>query len=65
MYCVCSDREGNLSIMTASEREQMLSVLMDLQQEIPTHVVKRCDTEAEAQDYVKGINQANDLLNRL
>lgn len=64
-WLVCSDRDGNLYIMTRQERETMLSVLMDAGKEIPHFVVKVFDGNEDAIKYIQSINEINNLLNSL
>lgn len=65
MWCVCSNRDGYLSLMTRDERELMLSVLMDLKVPIPTYVVKVFEEKEDAEKYIRDINNTNDIIDGL
>lgn len=52
-----------MSSVTRSERETMISVLLDLKQPIPDWVIALRSTKEEADQYIKEIKQVNDLIN--
>ncbi len=63
MFCIVIHKEtGEMSIMTRTERERMLNVLMDLKQPIPDWVIGLEETEEGAQEYIKGVIDANNLI---
>ncbi len=64
-WCVCSSRDGYLSLMTRDERETMLSVLMDLKVPIPTYVVKTFEKKEDAEKYIRDINHTNDIIDNI
>lgn len=65
MYCICIHKEtGELSAMTRSERETMISVLLDLKQPIDTWVIGMKETKEDAEKYIRDIQQANDLIDK-
>jgi hypothetical protein len=49
--------------MSRSERETMLSVLLDLKQPIDTWVIGLKETKTDAEKYIQDIKEANDLIN--
>lgn len=65
-YLVCKFKDdGTLFITTRQSRERMISVLIDLQQEIESVVEKEFDTYAEALKYKTDIEKSNDLINKI
>lgn len=64
-WCVCSTRDGKLSLLTRVEREMMLKVLMSLKKEIPTHVIKTFESKSDAEKYILEINRVNKLIKNL
>lgn len=50
--------------MGRTERETMLSVLLDLEQSIPSWVLREKETKEEAEKYIQKIKDANDLINK-
>jgi len=64
-WCVCLDRDGWLSLMTRSERELMLEVLMDIKAEIPSFVVKVFDHKEDAEQYIHNMKGVNKTLRNL
>lgn len=65
MYCICIHKEtGELSSMTRSERETMISVLLDLKQPIDTWVIGLKETKEDAEKYIRDIQKANDLIDK-
>ena len=66
MYVVCRNKDDNsLFITTRNARENMISVLQDLGQEIDSNVLKECDTYSEADSYKKEQERINKDLNNL
>lgn len=65
MWCVCKIKAtGELFLQSSNERDTMTSALWGVDQ-INSIVVKRFDTEKEAQDYLDDINLSNDILNEI
>lgn len=65
-YLVCRFKDdGSLFITTRNSRETMLSVLLDLGQEIESVVEKTFPTYGEADDYKRGIEDANKKIDDL
>lgn len=65
-YCICLDkRTFEMSIMTRLEREQMLSVLMDLKQPIPSFVIAIRNDFQEAKKYIQDIKLVNNVIDFL
>lgn len=65
-YCVCIDKvNGSLLVMERSEREVMISVLLDLKQPIPSWVLAVKETKDAAEKYVQDILEANRLINEI
>lgn len=65
-YLVCKFKDdGTLFITTRQSRERMISVLIDLEQEIESAVEKEFDTYAEADKYKKEIEDINKMINGL
>lgn len=63
MYLVCRNKDDNsLFITTRKSRETMLSVLLDLKQEIESTVVKSFTNYTQADQYKKGIEQINKTI---
>lgn len=65
MWCVCANKDGDLSLMTRSERETMLDVLMDIKADIPSFVIKVFDHKEDAELYIKNMNGVNKTLTNL
>lgn len=64
MYCIVINKEtGEMSSIARSERETMISILLDLKQPIPDWVIALRSTKQEADQYIKEIKQVNDLIN--
>jgi len=51
--------------MTRSEREQMISVLLDLKQPIPSFVIAIRSDYQEAKKYIQDIKSVNNLITDL
>lgn len=49
--------------MIRSERETMISVLLELKQPIDTWVIGLKETKQEAEKYIQDIKEANNLIN--
>lgn len=64
MYCVCQNKDGEMFIQSRAERENMLSVLMDIEQAIPTFVIKTFDNEVEAKLFVVEQQAINSLIDK-
>lgn len=65
-YLVCKHKDdGTLFITTRKSRETMLSVLIDLGQEIPSKVLKDCNSYGEAEKYKKEFEQSDDDINKI
>ena len=65
-YLVCKHKDdGTLFITTRKSRETMLSVLIDLGQEIPSKVLKYCNSYGEAEKYKKEFEQSDDDINKI
>ena len=65
-WLVCKNKkDGDLFMQSRIEREYMLNVLMDVEQEICSVVVKQFLTVDEAGDYLFEIEQANKLINSI
>ena len=63
MYCVCIDKAtGDLFVMERSERETMISVMLQLRQPIPSWVLRMKDTKEDAEKYVSDIVEATKLI---
>lgn len=65
-YLVCKHKDdGTLFITTRKSRETMLSVLIDLGQEIPSKVLKDCNSYGEAEKYKKEFEQSDNDINKI
>lgn len=65
MHCVCIDKAtGDLFVQERSERDNMISVLIDLKQTIPSWVLRVKDTKEEADQLVKDILDANEMIEK-
>jgi hypothetical protein len=65
-YLVCKHKDdGTLFITTRKSRETMLSVLIDLGQEIPSKVLKDCNSYGEAEKYKKEYEQSDGDINKI
>jgi hypothetical protein len=64
-WCVCSNREGVLSLMTRYEREEMLKILGPLKKGVPTHVVKTFENKKDAKKYISDIKRVNKLIKKI
>lgn len=65
MYCVCIDKAtGDLFVQERNERDNMISVLVDLKQPIPSWVLRVKDTKDEADQLVKDIIDANEMIEK-
>lgn len=65
-YCICLDKNTfELSIMTRLEREQMISVLLDLKKPIPSFVIAIRNDYQEAKKYIRDIKLVNHLIDEL
>jgi len=65
-WLVCKNKkDGDLFMQSRIEREYMLNVLMDVEQEICSIVVKQFLTVDEADDYLFEITQADKLINSI
>jgi len=51
--------------MTRPEREQMISVLLDLKQPIPSFVIALRDSYQEAKKYIQDIKSVNNIIDEL
>jgi hypothetical protein len=66
MWCICIDKEtAELFTMERSEREAMLSVLLDLKQPIPSYVINFKSTKEEAEKYIEEIKRIDKDINNL
>lgn len=66
MWVVCQNKDdGKLFISSRKARETMLSVLIDLGQEIPSKVLKDCNSYGEAEKYKKEFEQSDDDINKI
>lgn len=65
MWCVCSDKEGFLSIQSRAERETMISVLIDCKKDVPNFVVKVFLKKSDAENYIFEINKVNNLIKKI
>lgn len=65
MWCVCSDRQGNLSLITREAREDMLKIFMDAKKKIATHVVKEFDNKNQAKKYISDIKTVNKIIDKI
>lgn len=63
-YCVCQNKDGEMFIQSRGERENMLSVLIDSGQPIPTFVIKAFDNEVAAKMFVIEQQAINSLLDK-
>lgn len=65
-WLVCKNKkDGDLFMQSRIEREYMLNVLMDVEQEVCSIVVKQFLTVDEAGDYLFEITQADKLINSI
>jgi len=64
MWLVCQNKDGFLFIQSRTEREMMLSVLTELENGVPSYVVKSFSTEQQAEDYVLEMFNINSLINK-
>lgn len=65
MWCVCKIKAtGELFIQSSIDREIMIDALRYVDT-VNSIVLKRFDTEKEAQDYIDDINFSNDILNKI
>lgn len=66
MWVVCQNKDdGKLFISSRKARETMLSVLIDLGQEIPSKVLKDCNSYGEAEKYKKEFEQSDNDINKI
>lgn len=66
MWVVCQNKDdGKLFISSRKARETMLSVLIDLGQEIPSKVLKDCNSYGEAEKYKKEYEQSDNDINNI
>ena len=66
MWVVCQNKDdGKLFISSRKARETMLSVLIDLGQEIPSKVLKDCNSYGEAEKYKKEYEQSDNDINKI
>lgn len=66
MYLVCKHKDdGTLFITTRRSRETMLSVLLDLGQEIESTVEKEFEHYSSANNYIKEIKIANEIIKNI
>lgn len=65
IWCVCLGKDGSLTVLSRSERESMLTILMDIGSEIPSFVVKTFDEKQEAEEYIKRIENINQIIEGL
>lgn len=65
MWCVCSNREGVLSLMTRYEREEMLKILIPLKKGVSTHVVKTFKKKKDAKKYIADIQRINKMIKKI
>ena len=54
-----------MTVMTRPEREQMIAVLMDLKQPIPSFVIALRDDYQAAKKYIQDIKSVNNLIDDL
>jgi hypothetical protein len=65
-YCICLDKTTfEMIIMTRLEREQMISVLLDLKQPIPSFVIAVIESYPEAKKFIQEIKRINNLIDEL
>lgn len=66
-YLVCQfkDEPTNLFITTRTARERMISILIDMEQEIESVVLREFDTYEDANKYKQDIENTNKIINKL
>lgn len=64
-WCVCSTRDGDLSLMSREEREILLKFLMYLKLGVPHFVVKVFYDKEDAEQYIRDMKETNDLIDGL
>ncbi len=66
MWVVCQNKDdGKLFISSRKVRETMLSVLIDLGQEIPSKVLKEFNFYDDAKNYEIEFNRTNNDINKI
>lgn len=64
MYCVCQNNAtGELTIMTRTERERHIGVLIDLNADIPTWVISVKETKEDAEKYIRDQLSSTKIIN--
>ena len=64
-WCVCSDKDGNLTLMSRPTREAMLRWWSLVKVVPPTFVVKTFEDIGDAETYMDEMKLVNKLINDL
>lgn len=64
-WCVCSTRDGKLSLMTREYREDMIAICHIFEEEVPTHVVRVFNDVKDAILYIEDIELVNEIIENL